>query len=172
MAGDVDRSGASTVRGSRSWSRLIAPGLVVAAAASIALAIEFSAASAERTAAQRLPLAKLVKLARGTAAGLGDPNVSTALVVSTRRNQAENWLEPGAVPPTRANPRVYVIVLRGRFVCETCSVPPGGKPPRGHSAQIIWQPGRGATDFGLTQRRPRGLHKLGHVVRISLAAPR
>jgi hypothetical protein len=134
------------------------------------ITLGLSAASADRPASGGLPHGRLVAIARGAAAEFGDRHVSSALVVRTRKNEAENWLEPGAVPRSAANPRVYVIVLRGRFVCGICSAPPGAKLPRGRSAQIIWVPGKGVTDFGLTARMPRGLQRLGHVRRISWSA--
>jgi hypothetical protein len=115
-----------------------------------------------------LPLAQLVALATDSASGLGDPSVETALVVATSKHAAENWLEPGAISPGSSNPRAYLIVLSGRFVCTNCSYPPGAKAPRGGWAQSIWVPGQGVSDFGLTQRLPGGLDKLGPVVKINL----
>ncbi len=91
-------------------------------------------------------------------------------MVQTHKNAAENWLEPGAVPPGPTNPTAYVIVLTGRFTCYSCSFL-GASPPRGGSAQSIWMPGVGANDGGLTARTPRGLDKLGRVITISLATP-
>ena len=78
---------------------------------------------------------------------------------------------PGAISPTAADPRAYLVVLAGRFVCTRCSYPAGAKPPRGRSAQIVWIPGQGVTDFGLTERIPRGLDRLGRAVKINLVAP-
>jgi hypothetical protein len=101
-----------------------------------------------------LPLAQLVALGKRSASGLNDPRVKTALVVRTTKHAAEDWLEPGAISPGAADPRAYLIVLTGRFICTHCSYPAGAKPPRGPSAQIIWVPGQGVSDFGLTQRMP------------------
>jgi hypothetical protein len=118
-----------------------------------------------------LPLAQVVVLAKNSANGLGDDRVTAAFVVATTKHAAESWLEPGAVSPGATVARAYVIVLKGRFVCTHCSYPAGAKPPNGRSAQIIWVPGQGVTDFGLTQRVPGGLDKLGRVVKIDLIAP-
>jgi hypothetical protein len=110
-------------------------------------------------------------LAKSTASGLNDASVKTALVVATAKHAAEGWLEPGAISPGAADPRAYLIVLKGRFICTHCSYPAGAKPPRGRWAQSIWIPGQRVSDFGLTQRLPGGLDKLGRVVKINLLAP-
>ena len=117
-----------------------------------------------------LPLARLVALAKNSARGLNDARVKTALVIATTKHAAENWLEPRAISPGGADPRAYLIVLRGRFICTHCSYPAGAKPPRGRSAQIIWVPGRGVSDLGLTQRVRGGLDKLGRVFKINLVS--
>jgi hypothetical protein len=143
--------------------------LAVAAAVSIAWA---SPSSRRERSTKSLPLAQLVELARGSAQSLNAPGVKTALVVATRKNQAENWMEPGAVPSTSANPMVWVIVIQGRFVCDECSSIAGTDAPHGRSAQSIWLPGRGVSDFGLTRRVPPGLGKLGHVIKLRLTRPR
>jgi hypothetical protein len=115
-----------------------------------------------------LPLTQLVALASSSAHGLGDAHVTTALVVSARKHAAENWLEPGSEAPGGPDPRVWVIVIKGRFVCRGCSYPSGARPPRGHSAQSIWIPGQGVSDFGLGRKTQAGLSALGTVRRISL----
>jgi hypothetical protein len=117
-----------------------------------------------------LPLAQLVALAHSTASGLNDPRAKTALVVATTKHAAEEWLEPGAISPGAADPRAYLIVLKGRFICTRCSYPAGAKPPRGRSVESIWVPGQGVGDFGLTQNVPGGLDKLGRIVKINLLA--
>jgi hypothetical protein len=113
-----------------------------------------------------VPIARLVALARRALPGLGDSTVTYASVVTTTKKAAENWLEPGSVPATGANPRAYVIVLHGRFVCQPCTRPSGARATRGSSAQLVWVPGAGVTDVGLTPRVPTGLPDLGRVVRI------
>lgn len=143
----------------------VAAAVAVLGASIIGVAI---AAPGSSRARQRLPVARLLKIARGTASGLRDTHVKTALVVVTTKNAAENWMEPGAIPPGPTNPPAYLIVLQGRFVCQVCSAPAGAQLPHGHSAQVIWIPGRGVTDFGLTEHTPRGLKKLGRVVTIGL----
>ena len=148
--------------------------LIVLALASASTGVVIAVASASTNPGKTratLPLAQLVALAEGSASGLNDPRVNTALVVATTKHAAENWMAPGAISPGSANPRVYLIVLSGRFICTGCSYPAGAKPPRGRSAQSIWVPGQGVSDFGLTQRVPGGLDKLGRVVKIDLVPP-
>jgi len=152
-----------------SFRWLIAIALV---SASTGVGIAIASASREPGKTQAtLPLAQLVALAKNSASGLNDARLKTALVVASTKHAAENWLEPGAISPGAADPRAYLIVLRGRFICTRCSYPAGAKPPRGRSAQIIWVPGQGVRDFGLTQRVPGGLDKLGRVVTINLVPP-
>ena len=144
---------------------------IVLASASTAVVIAIASASAKPAETRaRLPLTQLVSLAKHSASELNDARVTTAVVVATTKYAAENWLEPGSNSPGAAGPRAYLIVLQGRFRCALCSYPAGAKPPRGRSAQIIWVPGQGVSDFGLTQRVPRGLESLGHVVKIDLVA--
>jgi hypothetical protein len=146
------------------WISIVAAaGLVAATGFGVA-----EASTASHRTQPKIPVQKLVTTARSMSVELGDSRVKTALVVATRKNAAEKWLEPGSVPPGPTNPRAYVIVLHGRFVCQSCSAPAGAQLPHGHSAQIIWVPGRGITDFGLTAHAPRGLKRLGRVVTVAL----
>jgi len=115
-----------------------------------------------------VPVAQLVALARRSLPGLGDSTVTYASVVTTTKQAAENWLEPGSVPAGASNPRAYLVVLSGRFVCESCTRPSGASAPRGSSAQFVWVPGVGLSDFGLTPRVPPGLRHLGRVLKIYL----
>ncbi len=140
------------------------------AGTSVVIAIASASATPGKTRAT-LPFAQLVTLAKSTASGLNDPRVKTALVVASTKHTAEEWLEPGSISPGAADPRAYLIVLKGRFICTRCSYLAGAKPPRGRWAQNIWVPGQGVSDFGLTQRVPAGLDMLGRVVKINLLAP-
>jgi hypothetical protein len=106
------------------------------------------------------------------AAGLGDRSVDRAWIYATTKNAAEQATDPGGVPPSHPDPRAYVIVIRGWFVCQTCSVPPGGKLPRGRFAYDIWVPHQGVSDFGLVSHAPSGLRHLGppHVLMLRATA--
>ena len=118
-----------------------------------------------------VPVAQLVALARGSLTGLGGANVASARVVRTTKRAAEYWMEPGSVPPAGSNPPAYLVVLSGPFVCSSCTGPAGAPEPRGSSAQFIWIPGKGVSDFGLSQAVPTGLNRLGRVVKIHLGPP-
>jgi hypothetical protein len=142
----------------------------VALSAAVAACGARAPASAPGSAARGLPVAQLVSLAQGMATGLGDPHVTTAWVIATRKNAAEQVTTPGAVPPDPANPRAYLIVIRGRFVCRDCSGPARAAPPRGRVAYDIWVPGHGLSDFGLQRRLPRRLGRLGRIVKLELPA--
>jgi hypothetical protein len=80
-----------------------------------------SAAPASRASGAKLPVDQLVALARDELRGLDDMHVKTASVVATTKNSAENWMEPGAVPPTHPDPMVYLIAVHGRFICESAA---------------------------------------------------
>jgi hypothetical protein len=120
----------------------------------------------------RLPVAQLVSISRQMLAGLGDPSVKTASVIVTTLNAAENATYPGSEPPDPANPRAYLIMLRGRFICNSCSGPAGSKAPRGIFAYSIWIPGRGSPAGGLQPRVPRNLKSLGPIVNLPMVLPR
>ena len=48
-----------------------------------------------------------------------------------------------------------MIVLEGRFVCHSCSYPPGAKPPRGRVETFVFVPAFGhVEDFGVVSGRP------------------
>jgi hypothetical protein len=143
--------------------RPASPATTTATAATTAATI-----STPTTTTAPVPLAQLVALARRSLPALGDLTVTYASVVTTTKQAAENWLEPGSVPVGASNPRAFLVVLRGKFVCESCTRPSGASAPRGSSAQFVWIPGAGVTDFGLTPRVPTGLSHLGRVLRIYL----
>jgi hypothetical protein len=142
----------------------------VVALVAIGAAVALAAGSPRVCACGRKPpVGKLVSIARSTAAGLGDPNVRTGWAVATSKRAAEEWLEPGSTTLKGSGPLAYVIVVEGNFVCRTCSAPASAKLPHGHSAQVVWVPGQGVTDWGLTPHEPRGLARLGRVMRLDLS---
>ncbi len=64
--------------------------------------------------------------------------------------------------------RFYLIVLRGHFVCESCSRPPGGRSPRGTIETQVWSPTEGETDFGISDKLSAGMSRLS---RLAVIAP-
>lgn len=125
-----------------------------------------------RTRGARLPIAQLLAISHQMLAGLSGPSVKTAWVIVTSLNAAENLTYPGSEPPDPTNPRAYLIMLRGRFVCQSCGGPPGAKAPRGTFAYSIWVPGRGSPAGGLQPRVPRGLRTLGPIINLPMVQPR
>jgi hypothetical protein len=130
-----------------------------------------SAAPEPKPAGSRLPVAQIVAISRRMLAGLSAPGVKTAQVIRTTLNAAENVTYPGSEPPDPGNPRAYLIMLRGRFICTSCSTPPGAKAPRGTFAYSIWIPGRGSPTGGLQPRTPRKLKTLGPIINLPLVPP-
>jgi hypothetical protein len=152
----------------RRISLAVGSAVLVVVAAVLSVAAASPAPSAARKA---LPVAQLVSIANGMVAGLGDPTVKRAWVIATTKNAAENATYPGSSPPDPANPRAYLIAVRGHFVCHLCSGTAGSKAPRGIFAYDIWVPGQGVSDFGLQPRVPHALSKLGRIVNLRLVPP-
>ena len=75
--------------------------------------------------------AALLKEARAVAAAEGDRHPYEIRAVRTTRLKALRRLQPGAsepsceATPSCADAPLYVIAMRGRFSCNTCSSPPG-----------------------------------------------
>ena len=153
--------------GSRHWR---VPGMGVMAVMAAGCAVASTAAS--RPPEGKLPVAQLVAIASQMLRGLDDAHVTTASVIATTLNAAENVTYPGSEPPDPKNPRAYLIMLRGRFICDSCSIPPGAKPPRGTFAYSIWIPGRGSPAGGLQPDIPRRLRTLGPIMRLPLVPPK
>jgi len=151
----------------RRWL-VVVPACVVVALGGLAVALASSPAT---TSKGKLPVEQLVAVARGTLEGHDDPHVESAWVIATTKNAAEHLTYPGSEPPDPRNPLAYLIVLRGRFVCDTCSFPAGAQAPRGPVAYVIWVPGQGISDFGLPPRVPSGLRTLGPIVNLRLIPP-
>lgn len=68
--------------------------------------------------------------------------------------------------------RFYLIVLRGRFFCDSCSRPAGAKPPHGTIETSVWSPIAGGTDFGLSNRLPAAVSRLHRLALITPTLPR
>jgi hypothetical protein len=153
--------------GRRHWRQL---GIPVVAVIATGCAIA-SGAPASRSANPKLPAAQLVAIARQMLRGLDNAGVNTASVIPTTLNAAENATYPGSEPLDPKNPRAYLIMLRGRFICTACSTPAGAKAPRGRFAYSIWIPGRGSPAGGLQPRTPRQLQTLGPIISLPLIPP-
>src|SRR5262249_43488133 len=109
-------------------------------------------------------------VARRTAGSLGDTSPRTAQVYGPGSREALVEASSGdrVTEAGRRRTGFYLIVVRGRFVCASCPRPSGGKPPRGTIATVVWSPARGGTDFGLSDRLPGAMSRLGSPTTISL----
>jgi len=106
---------------------------------------------------QPVPLSavqRLTTLTDGAVKGNGDHPVQWATAVVTTRAKALTAATPGDVEPGGATV-VYLVTVRGRFVCGSCSRPPGARAPSGTYLMliIIAKTFRGS-DFGLLRTAP------------------
>jgi len=71
--------------------------------------------------------------------------------------------------PREARLRFYLIVARGRFVCDGCSGPAGHKPPHGTVETRVWSRAEGGTDFGIGGGLPSAVSRLHRLAVIKLS---
>lgn len=130
---------------------IIGLGVSVAAGATTARSTPLSGASVSSGSALPPSVAKrLEALARGFVDSLGDARVHTADVILTTREHAAG----GDI--VNSNQPVYELVMRGKFVCESCSRPSGAHAPRGTVAVLtVDRKTFHVTDFGIGDRAPR-----------------
>lgn len=143
----------------------------IALAGSLALAAAGCGGGSGDGHALPAPLVKqLTAVARSSARSFfGDPSPQTAEVYGPASYEAIEASDPASPGRSALPGDFYLIVLRGHFVCN-CPVPPGGAPPRGTVATVVWSPTkqRGVTDYGLARRPPRPAARLGKPTVISL----
>jgi hypothetical protein len=151
--------------GGRRRIPVVKPALVGLACVLLLAAGSLAATVATASSTPPLPVRALRIVALQATRSLRDPAVRTAYVVETTRRAALDVVSVGENPAhdraVRATPRVFLIVLRGRFTCVACSVPPGARLPTGRIATLVWSQGRGVTDSGLGDRLPEPLSLLG-----------
>lgn len=80
-------------------------------------------------------LAKLEAMVRTTAKADGDANPSSATVFASRRHEAN--IAAGAGSGVPGSQPVYLVVVRGTFVCNDCSRPAGAAPPHGDVITMV-----------------------------------
>jgi hypothetical protein len=80
-------------------------------------------------------LATLTALARSAAKADGDAHPSSAMVYASRRHEANVAAGAGTGVPGRQ--LVYLVVVRGHFICTGCSGPAGAAPPRGDVITMV-----------------------------------
>jgi hypothetical protein len=98
--------------------------------------------------------AKLVKLAasvRAMAKANGDAHPSGAMIYASRRHEAN--IAAGAGTGVFGEQPVYLVVVRGQFVCNSCSGPRGHIAPRGNIiTTVVDRKTLQGLDFGIGGR--------------------
>jgi hypothetical protein len=145
-------------------------GLVLLAAATLALSAcagshRLTSGSGPGPVLTKLPAPVAKRIAaqgRDLAKSLGDPAVKTAQVYGPDSRYVLVKASSGDLVEKLARERrgFYLIVLRGRFVCNSCTGPAGAAPPKGTIATNVWSPTRGGTDFGLSRGLPAAVSGL------------
>jgi hypothetical protein len=130
------------------------------------------------TGGARLPPRLLKVIGRMIRTPAGSPDRSSVKRIEVYGPGSESALvraSSGDLVPASPDRKAgfYLIVLHGRFVCESCSGPANAKPPHGTIETTVWSPVVGATDFGLSNRLrtavPR-LHRLAVIIPAELRA--
>ena len=63
----------------------------------------------------------------------------------------------------------YLVVARGRFVCDSCSGPPGHKAPHGTIETWVWSAQEKSTDFGFSSGLPGTMSHLHRIAAVTLS---
>ena len=86
----------------------------------------------------------------------GNHPVQWATAVMTTHAKALTSATPGDTEPSGGATVVYLITIKGHFVCDLCSGPSGSRAPTGTymSLVITAENFRGESDFGLSYRPP------------------
>jgi hypothetical protein len=82
-------------------------------------------------------VSRLIKIAKRAARFNGDKHPLWATAVLTTHEKALLSATPGDTVSNRRHVAVYLVTIRGDFVCNLCSVPPGGKAPRGRYISMV-----------------------------------
>jgi hypothetical protein len=80
-------------------------------------------------------LVRLEAIAGGAAKANGDAHPSSVMVFTSRRHEAN--IAAGAGTGVFGTEPVYLVVLRGHFICSDCSGPRGHAPPRGNVITLV-----------------------------------
>lgn len=115
-------------------------------------------------------LKRIAAVAWSTAMSLGDTPRTVQVYGPDSRYVFVKASSGDLVQKTAAERRgFYLIVVRGQFVCDSCSGPPGANPPRGTIMTDVWSPRAGGTDFGVSDRLGPGMARLQGERTISLS---
>ena len=113
-------------------------------------------------------VSRLTEIAKHAARANGDQHPKWATAVLTTHEQALRSATPGDTVSNRRHVAVYLVTIRGRFVCKYCSVPPGAKAPKGRYISIVVDAKTFKDmDSGLSQKAPKvSPSSLGPVTRL------
>ncbi len=144
-----------------SWPALLIPVLAAATACGSATAAGDKTGSLPVAARHGQPLPRsavrrLTALADRAVKVNGNHPVQWATAVMTTRAKALTSATPGDTEPDGGATVVYLVTIKGHFVCGLCSGPPGSRAPTGTymSLVITARNFRGESDFGLSHRPP------------------
>jgi len=100
----------------------------------------------------------------------GDNPVQWAIAVVTTHAQALRAVMPGESEPLGGAVVVYVVTIKGRFVCNTCKGPSGSPAPTGtYASFVLGANGSSEGDFGLGNQPPAiPLSRLGPVTYLNV----
>jgi hypothetical protein len=144
--------------------------VAVAALVGASLLASGCGSSRQATSLPGLTEAKLMKLAasvKAMAKANGDAHPSGAIIYASRRHEAN--IAAGAGTGVFGEQPVYLVVVRGQFVCNSCSGPPGHTAPRGNTiTTVVDRKTLQGLDFGIGGRVDT--RKLGAGLRLTLGS--
>jgi hypothetical protein len=113
-----------------------------------------AAASAGRP-VPKSAVSRLIKIAKRTARLNGDRHPLWATAVLTTHEKALLSATPGDTVSDRRHVQVYLVTIRGRFVCNVCTGPSGSKAPRGRYISLVVDAKTfNGMDYGIGPKRP------------------
>jgi hypothetical protein len=123
-----------------------------------AVVIVAGCGAADASAGRSVPksaVSRLIKIAKRAARINGDRHPLWATAVLTTHEKALLSATPGDTVSNRRHVPVYLVTIKGRFVCNLCSVPSGGKAPRGTYISIVVDAKTfNGMDDGISPKRP------------------
>jgi hypothetical protein len=100
-------------------------------------------------------LHQLTAIAKHAAALSGDKHPVWATVVLTTHAKALTSATPGDYVPGNTGVAVYLLTIRGHFVCDYCTGPAGSKAPTGRYISLVLNAKTlREMDFGLAPKAP------------------
>jgi len=100
-------------------------------------------------------ISRLTVIAERAIAANGGKSVAWATAVVTTHAKALTSATPGDTEPSGGNTIVYLLTIKGHFVCHACSGPPGSKAPTGtYLSMVLVAKTFSGTDFGLSPKAP------------------